>query len=301
MPSVNKIVVSNVLTDILVGYGKQGFVADQVAPSTIVKQKASVIFQGGKEKLKDHDSERKSGARTARVDFDYSSTTYKTVRYGLHTTLDSDAVDNVEQPIDLEADATVILSSILLLGHEKRVKAISQAAVTGVPAVVAWDAPNADPKKNVDGVKRTVRQNKGQFPNSILLSCAVRDALVNYLLGKAQITYGEAARVVELPPLLWDMKPVVPLVVENTANLGAAEDLADVWGNDPMVYIAGSPSIIYTGAFLTLRRNLIGPQGYRVRRWFDEETESTYVESQSEEDEVAVDLAAARKLTGVLS
>lgn len=304
MPSVKNISTSHTLTNVMVQYGLQEFVADILAPAALVKFRSNVIFSGGKEKLKAYDAVRRAGASATLVDFDYSSTTYKTVPYALRTVLDDDQIDNAEKPIDLRANSVEILTSIIKLNHEIRWQAIMQdtSVVTQHTAVgAAWNGSgDVDPKNDVDGRKRAVRNSVGADPTHILFSCDVRDGLVNYLLGKAQITFGQAATQIELPDTVYGMTPVVPKVVKNTANIGQTESLSNVWSDYVLVCVVSAPSTSYTGAFLTLRRTKIGSKGYRVRRWYDEEKEAENIECQTEEDEVAVNVSGAALLTGAL-
>ena len=304
MPSITHITTSHPLTNLMVGYGSNSFIADIIAPPVLVKFRTGSFFKAGKEQLKQHTAERKAGAWTNRVGFDFSSGTYQTVPYGLHTPLDQDALDNVEKPIDLRIAATNLLTGIIKLNHEVRTQTIVQdaAIVTQTAAAAAkWDTTSPTPKLDVETGKEAVRRSKGRYPSHMVLPPDTRNALVDYFLGKAQISYGEAAQVISLPKLVWGLVPVVPLSVQNTANIGATEAISDIWDKTKvLLLIVDQPSIMYTGAFATPRRTKIGKKGYRVRSWFDEGSECEFVECQTEETELTVDAAAAYLITTVL-
>lgn len=304
MPSVTNITTSHVLSTLLSQFGQGSFIADQVAPAVLVKDRSGTYFATGSEEMKGRNGERKAGAMTDRMDFDISSSTYKTVPYGWHSPLPQDVLDNQESPLDLRATATQKLARLLFLMRELRVEALAQSTTTisTYSAVsAAWNGAGAvDIKKDIDTAKEAVRAARGAYPNAVILSPGVRNAVVNYLLNKAQVTYGEIARTVELPPLLWDMKPLVPLCVQNTSDLGQTASFSNVWNDYVTVLVTEPASLMYNGTFLSPRRTKIGPSGYRTRTWYDEAVETEFVEVQCEEDEVTVNAKSAYILTGAL-
>ena len=302
MPSIANITTSVVLTTIMVGRTTQGFAAEQYMPTTLVERRFGKIYSAGKEGLRNHDAQMKSGVMSNRVDFDYSSTTYTTVKRGLHTPLDDDMLDNADKPINLRRDATNLLSGIILLGHEIRAAAVAQdtATITNAAAGAAWNADSGqDPRADTDTGKEAVRSASGRYPNAMILPPACRNAFVSYLLTTAKVSYGELARTVELPDLVQGLKPIVPLVVKDTAALGQDASISEVYtATKVTLCVVDSPSTIYGGAFLNVRRKKIGPQGFRVRTWWDEAVEAEFVECQVEDVEKAINTDAAYIITG---
>ena len=302
MASIKNITTSKPLTNVMVGYGQGSFIGDILFPPIPVKFRTGKLYSAGK--LKEHTIEVKPGAWTTRVDFDFSSATYTTVPYGLHTPIDQDAIDNVEKPISLRSAAVETITGIVKLRHEVACQTIAQntAIITQTAAAAAkWNAGAATPKADVEAGKEVIRRAKGRYPTHAVIPPETRNALVDYLLNAAQITYGEAAKVVSLPPLIWGMKPIVPLGVKDTAAIGATEAISDIWDKTKVTLaIVEKPSLMYLGALATMRRTKIGPQGYRVRTWFDEGPECEFVECKTEEDELLVDATGAYIISTVL-
>jgi len=303
MPSIAKITTSKVLTTVMVGRAAQGFVAEQYAPSTLVNNRSGKIYSAGKEGLRDIDAQMKSGVKTNRVDFDYSEDTYTTKKQGLHTPLDTDLLDNADQPINLRADATNLLTGIIMLKHEVAAAALAQATgtITSAGATAKWDAASGQkPRDDMDTGKEVIRAAAGRYPNAAIFPPACRNAYVNYLLVTAQVSYGELARTMELPPLVQGMVPIVPLVVKDSAALGQTASLSEVYtATIVTLCIVDSPSLIYSGAFLNIRRTKVGPKGFRVRQWWDEEIETEVVECQTEQIEKTVNVDGAYCITTV--
>lgn len=309
MPSLNSIVTSKPLTNIIAdGYGDQSFIAEEVAPTIKVKDPKGKIYIRGKEKLKPYDASWKSGAKATLVDSEYDSVDYATEQYKLAYPLKRDVLNNADNPLDPRQDAAEILKDIIMLGKEKRVQAISQASgsITNTTAAsVKWNAAGATPRENVNETKELIRDDTGRYPNKMIMSTDVRNALIAYFLGEAQITYGEAAKTVELPDVVFGMKPVIPMCVENTANINQTASISDVWSNVVLMVVAAKPSLHYGGAFCSpLRRNFNGDsitnEGWRVRRIKLEEEEVEKIEVASEVDELVINIDAAGTVTNVL-
>ena len=307
-PCIKNITKSEVLTNVLVQCGQGAFVANEFAPAALVLNRKGEIFKGGTEHLKAVRGEARSGALSTKVSFDYTDVDYKTVPRKWHAELPQDIIDNQAAPLNVRVRGTEILGQICKLDGEIRTATLVQATgtISNTGAAAYWDGPPAgatpiNPKMDIDARREVVRRAVGKYPNVMKISVNCRNALVNWLLAKAQITYGEAAQVIELPSMLWGMKPVVPLCVQNIANEGQADNNSDVWSDTITVMIVEPPSLMYQGAFLTLRRTKIGAAGYRTRQWFDEGPEVESVEVQSEEDVVTVLVGAASILTGVLT
>jgi len=304
MPSIANITTSTVLTTIMEGRVMQGFSAEKFMPSTLVNKRFGKIYSAGQESLRQTSDQMKSGVMSNRVDWDYSSSTYTTEKRGLHASLDADLLDNADQPINLRADATNLLSGIILLGHE--VRAATMAGNTTVitqtaAATAAWDAASGqDPRLDIDTGKEAIRTATGRYPTHMITPPACRNALVAYLLSQAQVTYGELSQVVDLPATVQGLIPIVPMVVKDTANLGQDASLSEVYDATKVTLcIVDSPSTLYSGAFLNVRRTKIGPSGFRVRQWYDEATESEFVECQVEEDELTIGATSAYIITTV--
>jgi hypothetical protein len=297
-----------VLSTVAASYAEQSFVAEKIAPSVLVNDVSGKIYARGKEKLKPHDDAWKAGSKATLVDFDYSSVNYDLEQRKLAVALKKDALANADTPLDLEQDATEILTSIIQLNHEKRIQAITQGngSITNTQGAAAeWDQSGATPKADVDSVREQIRADVGRYPNVILMSTEVRNDLVQYLLDKAQITYGEAAQTIELPASVFGMTPVVPECVENTANIGQTASISDVWSNVVFMCVVERPSLFFGGAFVCPRRKTFNGdpltvQGWRVRRLELEEDEVVKIEVATEVDEVTVDLTAAGTVTGVV-
>lgn len=306
MPS--NITTRKVLSTLAASYGDQSFVAEKIAPSVLVNDATGKIYSRGKEKLKPHDDAWKAGSKAATVDSEYSSVNYDLVQRKLAHPLKRDAIANADSPLDLEQDATEILTEIIQLNHEKRVQAITQASgsITNTDAASAkWDTAEAVPKTDVDGIKEQIRADTGRYPNTILMSANVRNALVQFLLDKARISYGEAAQTIELPSTIYGMTPVVPLCVENTANIGQTASISDVWSDVVLMCVVDRPSIYFGGAFVCPRRRTFNgdpltSDGWRVRRLELEAEEVTMIEVATEVDEVVIDIDAAGTLTSVV-
>ena len=167
---------------------------------------------------------------------------YRLEKHGLFTTVAEDSYDNEQQPFDVEADATMTLSSVLLLKKELAFQRALTTALTtteslrtNVNAAERWDAEDGGSVlTSFTTAQNSILNNSGRHPNKLICPRQVYNSLkYNALLretfrtgvvqgGPGMITQNELVAIADVK------KIYVPEVVKAQSGSG----IEQLWGKD---------------------------------------------------------------------
>lgn len=270
--------IQPLLTNVAIGYRNRMFVGDQLLPVVPVSSERFTYFLFGRHHFKRYNSKRNVGSAFMRVDYDARTTTGQAEEYGLEHPIDDRIRDEAQAPMDPDIQGTTLLTEALMLDQEKRIASLLTTAgnyktsLTTTPGT-KWDAAsNTTIRANIKTGMEAVRQQIGRYPNVIMIPAAVAAAIavgseltqiLQYTYGMGQIT-SDAEGGYYLPKVLYGMSVVIAGAIENTANLGQAETMADVWSdNVVMLYRSPSPAIWQPSTGYIFRRRMFQVQTYR--------------------------------------
>jgi hypothetical protein len=302
MPTVGSVHVSAALSNLAIKYKNPNFVADKVAPVIPVKKESDRYYIFSREELRDMDSLRAPGAEANEVSWDVTNATYTAEEHALKHLIPDRIAANADAPIKPRATTTEKLTKWIGLGYEKRVQAIAQSTTTvtnNATPSTKWDAASGqDPEQDVDTAKESVRSTAGAEANTILMSKAVWRALRRWMKDQTtNMTYQEFIAAGKPPPKIWDLDLLVGGSVENTADEGQTDNIADIWDDNVVVfYREMAPSIQALSFMYTFRS-----RNFRVKSWRVEERDGEMIETSVIQDEVAVAADAAYLITDTLA
>jgi len=298
--------VSAPLTNIAVKYQDPAFIAEQIFPVVPVAKEADKYYQFGKERLRRVDTLRAIGAKSREVDWAPTTAEYNCEEYALKEFLADRVVNNADVAVQPVINTVQHVTHLVRRDYESRVQALVQSTGTITQYATAtsiggakWDAASGqDPQKDVDNAKTTIRRAIGVQPNTMLLSEPCAQALVRWLKSKNAVTYMEWLRESKLPPRLWELDLIIGSTVENTAMEGQAETIADIWGENVLVFYRhnGPPSLNMISLGFTIRQ-----KNFTTKTWYDDEREGNYYQVSTIQTEKVVSASCGFLITDTMT
>lgn len=201
LPSINDVqAVEPILTSMLIGYMQDDdrFVAGRVFPAVPVDKDSGTYYTVTKSYFfRDELKNRAPGGAFARVDYGLGTGTYKTLQWAADNSIPDEVRANSQVPMDLEQIAVKLLAQRSMI--RKEVAWATDFMTTGVWATddttaTDWDDTAAgDPVNDVLTASRTVSNNTGVDPNTMLMGYIVHQALVNHPDILDRLKYTQAA------------------------------------------------------------------------------------------------------------
>lgn len=307
-PTRSDVHVNRPLTNMSIAFIQraQDFIADKVFPIVpVMKQSDRYFVYDQGYWFQTAAQKRAPATESAGSGFQIDNTpTYFADVWAVHKDVDDQTRANADQPLDLDRDATLFVTQQMLLRREIQfaykymVNGVWQGfLVAGVPTDYQpnvngagfWDSPTANPMKDVDFLKNTIKSQTGFLPNTLIVSNDVFFALRNQALVLDRIKYTQRGIVTEelLASLFGVEKFLVASVVQNTAqetappNNGTYSYLMN--NNFLLVYANPAPSILQpTGGYIFSWQGLFGAgaQGNRIMTFRMEQLKSDRIEGE---------------------
>lgn len=300
--------VNQPLTNFALQLRNRAFVAEDVFPVVPVMKESDVYYTFSREELRDVDTLRAAGALAKEVEWVPATSTYTAQEYALRHLLPDRIVNNADVPVRPRLNTTAKLMKWIMLGIEKRIQAIAQNTANAVATVSPspkWDGTSPLIEKDIDTARDSIRNNAGVEPNRILLAENVKDVvkrdstlrdLIRYVIG-----LGSGNRDLlmngELPPVIFNLVPIIAGATEDTSRLGASSSIAKIWNdNVPVFYCEQAVSLdaISWGYIMRVQNQIV--KSYR-----DEHRNGEYIEASIIQAEQLVTSNAAVIITDVLS
>jgi hypothetical protein len=309
-PTQNKVHVNRPLTMISVAYmqDQTNFIANQAAPIIPVDHKSDDYYVWEKEDFfRDEAEERAPGTESVGGEHKLGTDTYRCKPYSFHEDVADQDRSNQDEGIDLDQEATELVTHKLLLRREitwldtyfkPGVWSNELAGVAGVPAggqFRRWDDYiNSDPRVQLKLGQRTIFKVSGRKANTLILSYDAKDALVDHPTFIDRIKYTSRESVTpEMIAKYFDVERVlIAQAIHNKAAKGADADMDFIAGKHALLaYVAPkpgkrTPSAMYT---FTWKYAPIAPkEGVRIKKFRMENIESDRVEGTQNWDNKVV-------------
>lgn len=273
---------------------ESAFIADRVFP-TIGVNKQSDLYRTYPRGAFNRDQMRKraAGSESSGIGYEMSTNPYFCNVWALHHDIDEQTEENADEDVDLDFEATELLSMQALINRDSQWA--SQFFTQGVWANdttpgTLWDAANSTPLEDIEARRLAMLARTGKKPNTMVLSPEVWSILKNHAdlvdrmnrgqtSGPAQALLQNFAELTEIPRIL---------VAESIVNSGA-EGLTDSHGfifgkHCLLLHVAERPGRYTASAGYTFAwKGLSGTNvaGTRIKRFNMDATASRRVEIES--------------------
>lgn len=313
-PTPRTVHIDKLLSQIAINYRPQGAIADQLAPIIPVQKQSDLypIFSRG-DILRSENDKRARGTEANVIERNVSSGTYFADNYALKTHVDIEDRANAE-PIyvqELYNGAARFVTGKLVLNWDIRLanQVTSGSNVGSYSAVAsAWtDYTNADVLGNLWTAIDNVKDSTGMRPNRVVFGEAAwrnvrRNVSVRNII-KGTNNGGGYPNAQQIADIFEFESVLVGQAYQNTAHEGQSESLAQVWGDNVLVYYNPSAPSRDEPAFMySFRWTAPGlPNMQAERHPYNTKTKSEEVEVGYYQDEKIVGPEYGYLLTAVNS
>lgn len=304
LPSINDVqAVEPILTNMLIGYQQDDtrFVAGRVFPAVPVDQDSGTYYTIDKTYFfRDELEQRAPGAEFARIDWGLGTATYKTLQWAVDIALADEVRANSQVPMDLEQINLRLLAQRSMI--RKEVAWATDFMTTSVWATDDttaddWDDNMAgDPVDDVLTASRTISNNSGFDPNTMVLGYIVHQAIVNHpdILDRLKYTQAATMSTIEaaLAAIFGKSQYIVGKATYSNTNESAAFSATAIIDDDCLVcYVDPSAGIFGATAGKTFTWAPGGGAG-SIYSHYDNDRHASIIQHKEQWDQkvVATDL-----------
>jgi hypothetical protein len=227
------------------------FVADILAPYYEVDREVGKFFVYSKEATyRLYDDKREGVTESNEVDWSLTDASYSCIERALHSKIDPKDVEQEEDAVDLENDATQFVTNGISLNREYRVvtNLTDTAVMPNTAATYVFSNSSATPKADIEAAAQAVETATGHIATDIFLPYDVALAISRHddfkkdkwhVVDLTQIDIGNP-----VGPILWGLKVhIVTARYSSTARIGTSDPtLTKMWGTNSLVcYLNPSP------------------------------------------------------------
>jgi hypothetical protein len=288
MPASNKIHQNKPLENISIAYKNGSYIADQVSPSVMVAHESDEYYVYDKSTLRLPETLRAVGAESHEMDWDVSTASYVLDAHALKHLIPDRQRENADPALDLDVDATELLTDRILFKREKSLLDFigtdgNWANESSLAAAGTWEKATtaANPILVIDSATTTIVQNTGLRPNTLVMPYAVFQAVKENMNIVDRIKYTSADSVSEaiLSKLFNIDKVLVSAAINNSALEGGTASMGYVMTDNTWIgYVERNPGLKKPSAVYTMVK---GPTPYEVKKWRVDEREGDMIEVQS--------------------
>lgn len=261
-------IVDKLLTNVSNAYIPSGYISEAALPTLSVKQKTGKIGKYGNNHIRLVNAKMGGKGKARRFDpIIRDSELYSIESHGLEGMVSEDDYANVEEPFNAESDETVGLTSTLWTGKEFAFASVMTDAgtitqnvdITGATDKFT-DYQNSKPLDVFRDAQNAILDGAGVMPNRATMSQKMFNVLkyhpqildrLGYSANRAgKLSVNEVAEAMDI-----DMLHIGD-VAYNSAKLGEADALSQIWGNDITFYHAPKTAQKYQvcfGYYMTLK------------------------------------------------
>ena len=222
--------------------GLEGFIADDVLPVRLVKDKEASFNVITRESILRRVNVRRSvGGAYGRTGFDTDIVSYRCEEFGLEGALPDETIRFYDSVFDAEMVVAGGVKGDLAREREIRVAAaiFDTAVFTGAPLFTEigtdWDQAAATIVVDIDAAKEKVRLNCGLLPNVMVIGAGVVPWLKFNTDLKARLQYTQAlvdnAITGQLASLFGISKVLIGGQITNSASEGETYASSDIWSS----------------------------------------------------------------------
>lgn len=303
-PTAGDVHVSRPLTNISVAYIQRAtnFVATKVFPVVPVQYQYDSYWTYDRTFwLRTEAQKRKSGTESAGVEYAVSTSSYRCEIRAIHHDVPDPVRANADPGLNLDRDATELVTQHLLLRREKDWATAFFATSKWTGGLSAdptpspkWDDAAGTPIEDITAQAISVAEKTGYKPNKLVLGPEAYDKLRHHPDVLDRIKYTQRGVVTpELLAALFEVDEVlVPFATENTAAEGVAGSYGFVYGKSALlIYAAPAPGLMVPSGgynFAWTGYSGAGPDGQRISRFRLEQLKSDRVEGEMAYDQQVV-------------
>lgn len=301
-----------ILTNISVGYADNKLVSEQIFKEVVVEHQSDKYYVwDSQEAFIAQDDTRAPGTVASEVNWKFSRDSFYATGHAIRAAIHDEEYENADNEFDLEAQATKLVTSKILLNKEidlarkltdrTNFDAKLGATLGGAGAPAQWsDYANSDPQKDILIAKQTGDQLGGMDFNTLILSKPVFNVLRMHPKLKSffgSLTPTEFVSIEQLK-MLFEVENI--LIAEGrVAQRGRdviGQGTSYIWGNNAILANVPSsagkyvPAVGYTFSW-NKRGNVSGP--VKVRKYRNEEMQTTFIEGERWYDQKVISALGA--------
>lgn len=266
-PKLGDAKVDKILSQFSQFYTNDEYISEMILPVLKVKEKTGKFAKYGKDNLRVYTNQiyRAPGTRAHSVDYSVSQGDYICRERSIEKLLPDEFANNTDDPYDPKRDATAIIMDNIWVNQEATL-ATALAATgtmtnnTTLSGTSQWsDYNNSDPFADLETGLEAVRTATGKRPNVLVLGHSVFLKLKYHPDIREQLKYTGSAAISDealgifLKAFFNVQKVLVGSAVNNTADEGQSDSIADIWGKHAwLIYQTPRPSLMNATFGMTL-------------------------------------------------
>jgi len=296
-PTPGDVHVDAALTDMSIAYmqGEMNYIAGSAFAAKPVNFKSDKyhIFTKNDWFRDDTVVKRAPGEKAPRAGFTLSTDTYSAEPWWTAVPINELIRANADPAVPLDIAASRLVMQRMLIRRENLFAAefmntdgVWGTDVTGGTDFTQWDDASSDPEQDIQTGKRTVLQNTGLEPNTLVVSMDVHLALKRHPLIKDRFKYTSAESIsgALLARFFEVDRYMIARGVYATNKEGGSSAMAFSVGKHALLYyFNGSPSIMQpTAATIFVWAGLTGMNdvGVRIDQYYDQEEKCDVVRGE---------------------
>jgi len=279
--------IDQVLTNISIGWGNQGLVAEQLFPVVRVRKQSDKYYTFGREAwLPEAGDYRAPGTEANEIPgLSLSLDTYYAQEHSLQVAVTDEERENADSPLSPDRDGTELVTSKILLGREKAMKdAVTDNTQYATDMTVTlsgtaqWnDYANSNPIGDMKAGRRAMHANMFLEPNTAIIPYQVMAALEDHPDFIERIKYSE--RAILTAEIIASVVGIPNVIVPGT---GIASDASLVpgylWGKDVVLaFVPSRPGMRVPAFAYEFVWGYGGNQAQVVDRWREERRKSDVI------------------------
>lgn len=300
MPSVQKVHVDKMLTNISIGYKNEQYIGDKIFKTVEVKKQSDRYYVYGMEKFRSHNDLRAPGTEANEISWEFSDDQYFCEGHALRHAIADEETQNADEEFDLQSEGTELVSEGILLNKEidaagKVLNAANYHAdlkitLGAVNMPKKWsDYVNSNPVLDIEKAKEIIHKKSGVRPNTLIFSEQVYNVLKLHPKLIEIIKYVQTGIVTtDLMKTAFGIDNILvgsalKSTVDNPGQIqpGQREDLNYIWGNSVVLaYIAPRPGKKQISLGYSFMWNKDGNGAVQVRKWYENGRRATIVEAE---------------------
>lgn len=303
MPTVQKVHVDKMLTNISIGYTNEQYISDQIfKPVTVAKQSDKYpVF--GMDRFRQHADLRAPGTESNEINWTMSNDQFYTDGHALRTTIADEEKQNADDIFDLETEGTELVSEGIMLNREVDAANLVMdptnyhndlTLTMGTGGTFKWsDYENSNPVMDIHKAKEKLHKKSGIRPNTLIMSEQVMNVLKMHPALLDIIKYVQKGIVTE--DLMKTAFGVDNILVGSALKSGVMnpgqvaangvhqgfDNLDYIWGNSVVLaYIAPRPGKKQLSLGYEFQWNKDGAGAVQVRKWYETGRRATVIEAE---------------------
>ncbi len=239
--------VDQLMTDFAINYGNLPFVGRSVMPYAPVARESGkyAVFNADRRNERPKTGLRAPKSRAEVIDWSSIFRTYSTDEYAFAAGVDDRERGNADAPIEPDQRATAAATIALGLAAEVRIGGIVTTAgsyaashKTTLAGAAQWSTAASAVQSVIHAAQEAIQTDAGVLPNTVLVPYAVFHALQRNTEVRNAFSFGSAQKAGlvtrEMLASYFEIdveRLLIPGGVKNTAALGAAASLAQIWSD----------------------------------------------------------------------